>query len=274
MFLITKYLTMLMPEMHGKCTQNQFFIYTACDTDYFDEFGQALVVSILRNSTAGVHVHLYNPRPDQMAWCQSQPRLSTTWEWVSQDLFAPAAAAWSVEPTDPVLADQYRRTQTAMSKSNDRDIQQRMQRTYYACARFIRLQQMMLLGDQVLAIDSDAVVRADVPKLPTTVDFYLHHISGRKARYLAGGLYLTGTTESHGFLNSYADVLSQSIAQDHLYWGLDQDVLNNIVPQYQNGQLPTSYIDWEMQPHSFVWTAKGQRKDLAVFVNEKKKYTA
>jgi len=149
-----------------------------------------------------------------------------------------------------------------------------MQRTYYACARFIRLQQMFPPGAQVLAIDSDAVVRADVPKLPATVDFYLHHISGRKARYLAGGLYLTGTAGSHGFLNSYSDVLNQAIDQDRLYWGLDQDVLNNIVPQYQHGQLPTSYIDWEMRPNSFVWTAKGQRKDLAVFVNELKKYTA
>lgn len=273
MFLITKYLTMLMPQLHGKCTQSQFFIYTACDTNYFDEFGQALVVSILRNSTAGVHVHLYNPRPDQMAWCKSQPRLSITWELVDQALFAAAAAVWAVEPTDSVLADQYRRTQTAMSKSNDRNIQQRMQRTYYACARFIRLQQMLLPGSQVLAIDSDAVVRTGVPELPATVDFFLHHISGRKARYLAGGLYLTGTAGSHGFLNSYANVLSQAIDQDRLYWGLDQDVLNNIVPQYQHGQLPTSYIDWEMRPDSFVWTAKGQRKDLAVFVNELKKYT-
>jgi hypothetical protein len=161
-----------------------------------------------------------------------------------------------------------------MSKSNDRNIQQRMQRTYYACARFIRLQQMTELGACVLAIDSDAVVRTDVPELPATVDFYLHHISGRKARYLAGGVYLTGTAGAHGFLNSYANVLSQAIDQDHLYWGLDQDVLNNIVPQYQHGQLPTSYIDWEMATDSFVWTAKGQRKDLAVFVNELKKYTA
>jgi hypothetical protein len=274
MFLITKYLTMLMSELHGKCTQSQFFIYTACDTNYFAEFGQALVISILRNSTAGIHVHLYNPSTNQLAWCEAHPRLSTTWEWVDLDLFATAATAWSVEPTDPVRLDQYRRTQTAMSKSNDRNIQQRMQRTYYACARFIRLQQMILPGAQVLAIDSDAVVRSSVPELPATVDFYLHHISGRKARYLAGGLYLTGTAGSHGFLNSYANVLSQAIAQDHLYWGLDQDVLNNIVPRYQHGQLPTSYIDWEMRADSFVWTAKGRRKDLAVFVNELKKYTA
>jgi len=34
-----------------------------------------------------------------------------------------------------------------------------------------------------------------------------------------------------------------------------------------------AYIDWEMQDHSYIWTAKGTRKDLAIFVNEKRKYT-
>jgi len=274
MFLITKYLTMLLPELHGKCTQNQFFIYTACDTGYFDEFGQSLITSIQRNSTVGVHIHLYDPTPYQVAWCEAQPNLSMTWEHAAIDLFANSAAAWSQEPTDPVALDQYRRTLNAMSKSNDRDIQHRMQRTYYACARFVRLKQIMQPGARVLAIDSDAVVRSHVPELPATVDFYLHHISGRKARYLAGGLYLTGTAGSQRFLDSYCAALMQGISQDQLYWGLDQDVLNHIVPQYQHGQLPTSYIDWEMRPASYIWTAKGQRKELAVFVNEKNRYSS
>ena len=144
MFLITKYLTMLLPELHGKCTQKEFFIYTACDTDYFVEFGRSLITSIQRNSQVGVHIHLYNPTACQTAWCDAQPNLSMTWESAELDLFAAAADAWRTEPRDPIPLDQYRRTLNAMSKSNDQSIQQRMQRTYYACARFVRLNQIVI----------------------------------------------------------------------------------------------------------------------------------
>lgn len=263
-----------MPELHGSCTQTQSFIYTALDTDYFDEFGRSIVASVLRNSAMGIHVHLYNPRPDQLAHCQQQPRVSVTWEYAPIELFASAAARWHTEPKDAVLLDQYRRTLTAMSKGHDVDVQQRMQRTYYACARFIRLAHTRNTAVPVLAIDSDAIVRSNIPTLDPTHDVYLHHISGKKARYLAGGIYLSHTAGAQDFLTQYANVLAQSIDQDYLYWGLDQDVLNNIVPRHNTGQLPISLIDWEMRPASHIWTAKGQRKELAVFVNELRKYSS
>jgi hypothetical protein len=274
MFLITKYLTMLMPELHGKCTQTQSFIYTALDTDYFDEFGRGIIASVLQNSTMGIHVHLYNPRQDQLDYCQSQPRVSATREHVSAEMFELSAEKWRTVPTDAVLLDQYNRTHTAMRKGRDADIQQRMQRTYYACARFIRLAAIRDPAVPVLAIDSDAIVRSNIPVLGAEHDFYLHYIAGKKARYLAGGIYLSGSTAAQSFADQYADALAQSISQDYLYWGLDQDVLNHIVPQYNCGQLPMSLIDWEMRSTSHIWTAKGQRKELAVFVNELKKYSS
>lgn len=274
MFLITKYLTMLLPELHGKCTQNQSFIYTALDTDYFDEFGRGIIASVLQNSTTGIHVHLYNPRPDQLEHCQSHARISVTWEYVPIELFESAAAKWRSVPTDAVLLDQYNRTCTAMRKGRDANVQQRMQRTYFACARFIRLAALRNPAVPVLAIDSDAIVRSSIPVLSSEYDFYLHHIAGKKARYLAGGIYLSGAPAAQSFVSQYADALTQNIDQDYLYWGLDQDVLNHIVPQYNCGQLPMSLIDWEMRPGSHIWTAKGQRKELAVFVNELKKYSS
>jgi hypothetical protein len=60
--------------------------------------------------------------------------------------------------------------------------------------------------------------------------------------------------------------------RDYVYWGLDQDILDQIVPQYNHGQLPMSMIDWNMAPDSVVWTAKGTRKEDVKFLDEKKKY--
>jgi hypothetical protein len=265
---------MNLPTLQGNLDQPGFFIYAAGDTDYFRDFGPALIRSVQTNTAHGLHLHLYNPTAEQVQYCRSQDRVSVTFESVPPDLFDQAAAPWLTMPADPVLQDRYRRIHTAMKKGGDASVQQRIQRTYFACARFIRLAQLVKPTDSLFAMDIDAVVRKSVPELSNLQDFYIHHIDGKKARYLAGGMYFPRTNRGYEFLQQYADVLKQHIQQDRLYWGVDQDALDDIVPRYRWGQLPEAYIDWEMQQRSFVWTAKGTRKNLEVFVNEQKRYTA
>lgn len=263
---------MNIPSLHGSLNQDKFFIFIACDRHYFNEFGPSIINSIKANSTHGIHVHLYNPTTDQITFCNAQDQVSVSYENVPLDLFKMAAATWSQVPTSPVEKLKYDRILTAMSKSNDKSIIERIQRTYYACARFIRLHQLIGENQSALAIDIDAIVRSEVPPLPANKDFYIHYISGKKARFLAGGIYLTGSEQGSRFLKEYADILKEHIQFDTLHWGIDQDVLDHIVPKYNFGQLPADYIDWEMQPNSHIWTAKGKRKELEIFVNEQKKY--
>ena len=263
-----------MPPLHGKLDQSNFFIYAACDHDYFNDFGPALINSVLQNTQFGVHLHLYNPTTEQIAYCNNRDRVSVTHEHAPIELFDVCAKQWATASADPELADRRRRILTAMIKGKDTSIQQRIQRTYFASARFIRLQQLIQPTAQALAIDVDAVVRKNLPALDAARDFYIHYISGRKARYLAGGLYLTGNACGHEFLKEYAAILKTNIETDNLYWGIDQDVLLDLVPKYQWGYLPSEYIDWQMQESGYIWTAKGTRKDLEIFVNEKQKYIA
>jgi hypothetical protein len=265
---------MNLPPLQGNLDQHGFFIYAAGDREYFRDFGPSLIHSIQRNTNHGIHLHLYNPDPEQVQYCRNQERVTVTFESVPLELFDSASKFWSVPPTDPVLNDQYRRTHTAMKKGNDTSIQQRMQRTYFACARFIRLAQLITTTARTFAIDIDAVVRHSVPEMSSQYDFYMHHIEGKKARFLAGGLYLPGTNSGYQFLQEYANTLKRSIESDQLYWGIDQDVLDHIVPRYRWAQLPMEYIDWEMQERSHVWTAKGTRKNLDVFKNEQKRYSS
>ena len=265
---------MKLPPLLGNLDQTQFFIYAAGDTDYFRDFGPALIRSVQANTTHGLHLHLYNPTAEQVQYCRSQDRVSVTFESVPLDLFGAATTHWMTPPADPVLHDRYRRILTAMKKGKDASVQQRIQRTYFACARFVRLAQLIRPTDCVFAMDIDAVVRQPVPELSNLRDFYIHHIAGKKARYLAGGMFFPRTNGGYEFLQQYAGVLKQNILQDSLHWGIDQDVLDNIVTGYRWGQLPNDYIDWEMQDRSYIWTAKGTRKELEVFVNEKKKYSS
>jgi hypothetical protein len=265
---------MMLPPLQGNLDQDRFFIYTACDHEYFAEFGPALIKSIQQNTTVGVHLHLYNPTADQIKYCRAQEHVSITYESVPIELFDAAVGPWLTEPADPESQSKYKKIVSAMIKGRDPSVQHRIQRTYFACARFIRLAQLVRPTASFLAIDVDAIVRGPLPQLSNAHDFYMHHIAGKKARFLAGGIYFTGTNNGYQFLTEYSNILKSNIEADNLYWGLDQDVLDPIVPQYQWAQLPSELIDWEMRDHGLIWTAKGARKDLDIFIDEKKKYTS
>jgi hypothetical protein len=262
---------MILPTLHGAVAPVDFFIYSACDSDYFDEFAKSLIRSIQVNSPDHLHLHIFNPRQDQLAWCATQANLSVSYERVDASVFTAATAKCS-NPVDELAQSQLDRTRNAMKKGRDSGLHQRMQKTYYACARFIRLS--TLAGSRsFMSMDVDAVVRGSIPKLDRQYDFYLHKITGAKARILAGGMFVNAQGRSQEFLNQYAAELQQSLEQDHIYWGLDQDVLDRVVPLYTSGHLPISMIDWDMHPDSCVWTAKGTRKDLPKFISEKKRYS-
>jgi hypothetical protein len=240
------------------------FIYAACDSEYFDEFGQEFVNSIHQHTAFKIHIHLFNPTRDQLDFCNNH-KVSVTHEQVPIEWFQTSLA-------DKLDSKHLERTHTAMKKGDDQTIAERLRKTYYACVRFVRLSEIFQGTTTAFSADIDAIVRADIPALDTTHDFYIHQITGKKARFLAGGLWLNPTDGSVTFLHDYADQLKQSIKKDYIYWGLDQDVLDPIMSKYNYGQLPMKYIDWDMNDNSYVWTAKGERKKLSLFKTEKNKY--
>ena len=270
-FHTNKYLIMHLPAIQGSLNQSNYYIYTACDRDYFDNFAIALINSVQANTNLGIHVHLFNPTPDQLNFCNNRS-VTVTYETITSEHFDAAVSRWESDVLNEVEQTQLDRTQTAMRKGHDRSLIDRMQKTYYACARFIRLAELFDQSVPVLSIDVDAVVRATPPLLSSQQDFYIHQITGRKARILAGGISLNPSAGSTAFLKEYAAQLTKYLDQDYIYWGLDQDVLDCVVPKYNYGQLPIEYIDWNMQPNSYVWTAKGTRKELSSFVNESARY--
>lgn len=263
---------MILPQLHGSKPSSDFFIFSACDQAYFDQFARELINSIRTNSPDHLHLHIFNPRQDQLDHCAVQTNVTVTYEYASPDLFDAAAEHWARPIADPVSQSQLQRTHSAMEKGHDINLHHRMQKTYYACARFVRLAE--LAGSaSFMSMDVDAVVRGVIPRLSRQHDFYLHKITGAKARILAGGMYVNAQGRSTEFLNHYAQQLQQNLSADKIYWGLDQDILDQIVPSYASGNLPISMIDWDMRPDSVIWTAKGTRKDLPAFMAEKSRYS-
>ena len=258
---------MIITPLQGKLNHTDFFIYGACDEKYFDEFGRVLIKSIRQNSDNNIHLHLFNPRQDQLDFC-NENAVSVSYEHISLDMFQHAADKWQGKMTTPFDIERQKRIFKSMEKGGDRSVIERMQKTYFACARFIRLAEILKQGQSVFSMDVDAIVRKRVPSLPLGPDLYIR----RNRQFLAGGIYLTGTENSNNFLNQYSVLLKENLEKDKIYWSLDQDLLDVIVGRFKYAELPFSYIDWEMQESSYIWTAKGTRKDLKIFVEEKNKH--
>lgn len=258
---------MIIPPLQGKLNHSDFFIYGACDEKYFDEFGRILINSIRKNSNNNIHLHLFNPRQDQLDFCQKY-NVSLSYEVVPIDLFEPAANKWKGTMTTPFDIERQKRIFKSMEKGGDKSILERMQKTYFACARFIRLNELISNFIPVFSMDVDAIVRKQIPLLSSGPDLYIR----KNRQFLAGGIYLTGTDQSKVFLNQYSNLLMKNLQEDKIYWSLDQDILDAIVGRFKYAELPFSYIDWEMTDSSYIWTAKGTRKDLKIFVEEKLKY--
>jgi hypothetical protein len=262
---------MQIPPILGNFTAGHRYIFAAADEKYFENFGKILINSVKRNTSWALHLHIFNPTIDQINYCYKNS-VSLTYEAIPFSDFQRSAERWRTEPTDPVEKLRYARIQTSMQKGNDANLQERLQKTYFASARFLRLSEIIKPEHCCFAIDIDAVVRKEIPALPNDKDCYFHRIYGKKARVLAGGAYFPGGENGVRFVKSYSDSIKRSIVDDYIYWSLDQDLLDTVVPAFSVGELPKSLIDWDMGIDSAVWTAKGLRKDSPEFIAEQQKY--
>ena len=259
-----------MPPLHGKLDQSRFFIFAAADTVYFDTHARALIRSVRANTPdLGCHIHIYNPRQDQIDF-YNQPQVSCTYEYLDDAEFARITAYWQTRAdfTNDRQRQQFKKGQTLGAPA----LNQLIKQTYYACARFARLAEILALGQRCLAIDVDGLVRSTFDNALGSADFYLYQ-KPKDGTHLAGAMLFNGTAGSSAFLQHYAHQLRDSIEQNDLYWFLDQFILDQLVPHYRTGLLPMSYIDWAMKPDSAIWSAKGKRKELDIFKHEQGKYS-
>ena len=273
MFSITKYLTMIIPSLSGKLDQNNFFVYAAADSGYFDKFGRQLVNSVKQNTNYGVHLHLYNPTPGQLDFCHQTDRVSVTWETFAPEQFESAIQHWS-RTNLPEPQNSRKNKMLGLKQFTDNtNLPMWIYKTYYACMRFVRLAEFVTEPCRFLEIDIDGIVRAPFQLEfadDATKDFYLYQ--KEKGGHLAGAILYTPKATAVQFIKELAQVIRHEIEQDNIYWFLDQHSLDSVIAKYNKGLLPISYVDWRMQSDSAIWSAKGKRKELEIFKQELRKY--
>jgi hypothetical protein len=261
---------MKLPPLLGNLDQPKFFVYTAADTVYFDLHARPLINSIIANTPDyGVHIHIYDPTPDQIEFCRDRPKVTCTYENLDNTEFQQAADYWLTKSTfsNARQSQMYKKGQ----KLGREELLTLIRQTYYACGRFTRLAELLRPGQRCLSIDVDGLVRNSFTEQLGTEDFYLYE-KPKDGTHLAGAILFNGTAGAHEFLQEYAQQLRDNMDKNDLYWFLDQVVLDQLVPRYHKGLLPMSYIDWAMRDESAIWSAKGKRKELDIFKQEQRKY--
>jgi len=261
---------MNLPPLQGNLDQEKFFIYAAADTVYFDLHAKPLINSIMTNAPdLGIHIHIYDPRPDQIDFCRSRASVTCTHETLDDSGFQQAADYWMNRSgfSNERQQQMFKKGQ----KLGRGELLRLIRQTYYACGRFMRLAELLRPGQRCLSIDVDGLVRGPFEHQLGAQDFYLYE-KPKDGTHLAGAILFNGTAGSHEFLQEYARRLRASMALDDIYWFLDQFVLDQLVLGYRMGLLPMSYIDWAMRPESAIWSAKGKRKELEVFKREQDRY--
>jgi hypothetical protein len=261
---------MQLPPIQGTLNQSGFFVYAAADAVYFDTHARPLINSVLQNSPGtGVHVHVYDPRDDQLEFCRQRPGVSMTWETTNPLQFEQAAMEWQ---TRSDFANDRQQQMWKKGQTGGRaELLRLIRQTYFACMRFARLAEILVPGQRCLEIDVDGLVRAPFDSDLGQCDFYLYQ-KPKDSTHLAGAILFNGTPGTHNFLQQYGQAMRENIARNDIYWFLDQIVLDQLVPHYNKGLLPMSYIDWAMRGGSSIWSAKGKRKELEIFKKEQAKY--
>jgi hypothetical protein len=204
-----------------------------------------------------------------------------TWEHNPSDQFDTAIKFWSKwDLPEPFITRKHKMLGLKQFTHNT-DLAVWIRKAYYACMRFVRLAEFIDRPRRLLEIDIDGVLRKPIDfGFEHDADVYLYEKIKfdkttreiKKLGHLAGSIFFTSKPSSLVFIKELALMIRQEIESDNLYWFLDQNCIDAVIPKYHKGLLPVSLIDWKMDASSTIWTAKGQRKDLEIFQREIKKY--
>ena len=239
----------VLPPLEGETppATGEGVIYTSCNDKYLDLYVRDLLRSAALHSPAQhFHLHMYDPSPSSLAYVQdlsSRQRLTLTWEHSEKG-----------------------RVDLAMSGG-----------MYFVCARFIRMWQFLDASrSQILAIDADAVVRNDLTQgfsrhqEADIALFFRHKRRNPLRKVLGAAVMLNPTPLALRFIRDCAAVFI-TYAREGGWEAIDQLILYLVwrwhrrhVPALRAGQLTLPYSDWTYDDDSYVWHAKGMRKDASV----------
>lgn len=133
---------MILKKLNQRCLLAGNFFYFAADSKYFDLYGKALSLSLLRHASwSKIHVHLYNPTDLQKEWCNLK----------------------NISFTEEELDEQHPEFKTLC-----------------ACIRFLRIPEIFHDDSRIISFDCDVIANNYIPKEKFLLDTNSSGITIRK----------------------------------------------------------------------------------------------
>jgi hypothetical protein len=264
---------MEMPQLYGNFSQNEVVFYCAADELYFNIHAKPLICSIRQNFDYDIHFHLYNPSDTTKTFCENH-KINYSYEYFEENSVDKAFRTYQVPSAD---WEMLRRRQKMLGIGDPVEkLRSELIRTYYACARFIRLHQLLTKPTYIIMLDTDSLVRKPFSLPSNNFDIHIFEKTHRRhvpyKQHLASTIFYTGTQGSYNLIRDHANLIFEEFEQNTLYWFLDQETLDVAIQKYRKNPLEKVYVDFDMDPMSNIWCAKGKRKNELVWLAEVSKF--
>lgn len=266
---------MKMPNLEGQFIQNDKIFFVAADENYFNDYGKSLINSIRAHFNEGIHFHLYNPSESTLTYCKNH-NIGHSYEFFDQSY---VNDAFNIYKTPSEDWEFLRRRQKMIKIGEDVEkIRSELVRAYYACARFVRLDQLLSKPTYVIMLDTDSLVKKSFSLPSDSYDIHIFEKTHRKhvnyTQHLASTIFYTGTLASRKLIKEHSDLILEEFTQNTFYWFLDQETLDIVIQKYRKNPLLKEFVDFDMNKSSYIWCAKGKRKYQKLWLEEIEKFQA
>lgn len=267
-------------------------VFFAANQPYFSEHGIYLLRSCLRyNPDWFVHVHIYDPSPTMLREIDDLAGVSASYELLDNSFFEGVAVniksgSCSKDSVGLERAQRICRTIKAHERHKFCGLLAHLlsysgqfrrllpvgalanyfKKTYFACNRFVVLGDLLnsvVVSGHVFALDADALFNSPFPAVfpHENCDIAIRNrlLKGHQ-KFMAGAIFLPSAGKRNDFLAETGNALTRNFALGQLDWGLDQEILDHIVPKYKWEGLESDLFDLEFLDDSVVWVAKGNSK--------------
>lgn len=258
-----------MPQLYGNLPQTEVLFFCAADEHYFNAHAKPLINSIKRNFTHPIHFHLYNPSDNTKDYCEKF-NISYSYEIFEESCLTPAFNLYKEISSDWEMLR--RRGKMLSLEDPIEKLHNELARTYYACARFVRLHEILSKPTYVIMLDTDSLVRKNFTLPNNNYDIHIFEKKHRKhvpyQQHLASTIFYTGTQGSFNLIRDHANLIKEEFENDTLYWFLDQETLDVAIQKYNKKPLNLMFVDFNMDLVSYIWCAKGKRKNDQRWLDE------
>lgn len=270
-------------------------IYVGCDEVYFKEHAFYLAKSLQKtNPNWFLHVHLFNPSNETIETLNGMNQVSysseTTNSTYIRNLVKSFKNSKDEQKIEAVLntiknhdRDKYcsiirklvRFSIKFVLLTPKKSLEKYFQKTYYSIARFCILEEINNRLPKnnlpIIALDADAlfVNKINLDTLATESDLAIKTRNHAKQRFLAGAIYYAANPNRKKLLATISMVAQEKIKNQELMWGIDQLILNDIIPKFDYTELQNTFGDLNFHQDSCIWLAKGNTKDDAKYLEYK-----